>query len=78
MNRLFAAVAISALALSGAAYAADAPTTVQKAQAPAVTTTSPTKSDTSVKKSSAHRADKKAGSSSDTAISGSPEKPAAR
>jgi opacity protein-like surface antigen len=45
MNRLFAAVAISALALSGAAFAADAPATapvtspthVQKAQAPATT-----------------------------------------
>ena len=34
MNRLFAAVAISVLALSGAAFAADAPTAVQKDQAP--------------------------------------------
>lgn len=78
MNRLFAAVAISALALSGAAYAADAPTTVQKAQAPAVTTTSPTKSDTTMKKASSHKAEKKAGSSSDTEIPASPAKPATR
>ncbi len=42
MNRLFAAVAISALALSGAAFAADAPSLAQSGQAPA-TTTSPAK-----------------------------------
>ena len=34
MKRLLASVAISALALSGAAFAADAPTAVQKDQAP--------------------------------------------
>jgi hypothetical protein len=58
MNRLFAAVAISALALSGAAFAADAPAAspalVQKAQAPATTTATPAKpviGDSQVKKS---------------------------
>src|SRR5437868_288741 len=34
MKRLLASVAISALALTGAAFAADAPTAVQKDQAP--------------------------------------------
>ncbi len=36
MKRLFATVAISALALSGAAFAADAPATVTKTQPPVV------------------------------------------
>ncbi len=39
MKRLLASVAISALVLSGAAFAADAPTAVQKDQAPMATTT---------------------------------------
>ena len=41
MKRLLASVAISALALSGAAFAADAPTAVQKDQAPMAQTTNP-------------------------------------
>ncbi len=41
MKRLLASVAISALALSGAAFAADAPTAVQKDQAPMAQTTTP-------------------------------------
>ncbi|MBI3513053.1 MAG: hypothetical protein HY060_03170 [Proteobacteria bacterium] len=39
MKRLLASVAISALVLSGAAFAADAPSAVQKDQAPMATTT---------------------------------------
>src|SRR5215471_11974954 len=42
MKRLLASVAISALALSGAAFAADAPTAVQKDQAPMASTNSTT------------------------------------
>jgi hypothetical protein len=38
MKRLFATVAISALALSGAAFAADAPATVTKTQPPVAST----------------------------------------
>jgi hypothetical protein len=43
MKRLLASVAISALALSGAAFAADAPTAVHKDQAPMAATTAPAK-----------------------------------
>ncbi len=42
MKRLFASVAISALALSGAAFAADAPAAVQKDKAPMAQSATPT------------------------------------
>ena len=69
MNRLFAAVAISALALSGAAFAADAPSNspslAQSAQAPATTTISPAKPKPAIVK----KADSKATTG---AVSGAP------
>jgi hypothetical protein len=87
MNRLFAAVAISALALSGAAFAADAPSAtpatgsvkapiVQKAQAPATTTTpaaKPVVDDSHAKKSAVvKKSDKKATTGTESAMPASP------
>jgi hypothetical protein len=68
MKRLLASVAISALALSGAAFAADAPTAVQKDQAPMAQTTTPTTTPTkpSTVDSHAKKPAKKAGRSSMT------------
>ncbi len=73
MKRLFASVAISALALSGAAFAADAPSAVQKAQAP-VTSSAPAKTDDAKAKKPivAKKTDKKASATTETPVNAKP------